>query len=62
MQAYNGLRDMIKGYAITIKGAMPYPATINSINALIDDYNTSINQLAALAVKAKVGNKPATDN
>jgi hypothetical protein len=62
MQAYNGLRDMIKGYATTTKGAMPYPATINSINALIDDYNTTINQRAALAAKAKVGDKPATDN
>ena len=62
MQAYNGLRDMINGYATTTKGAVPYPATINSIKALIDDYNTSINQLAALAVKAKTSNQSVAEN
>lgn len=62
MQAYYDLRDMINGYATTTKGAVPYPATINSINALIDDYNTTINQRAALAAKPKNGDKPATDN
>jgi hypothetical protein len=62
MQAYYYLRDMINGCAINTKGAMPYPATINSINALIDDYNTSINQLAALAVKAKTSNQSVAKN
>ncbi len=62
MQAYYDLRDMINGYATTTKGAVPYPATINSINALIDDYNTVINQRAALAAKARTGDKPVADN
>jgi hypothetical protein len=64
MQAYYDLRDMINGYATTTKGAVPYPATINSINALIDDYNTTINQRAALAAaaRAKESNSTPTDN
>jgi len=62
MQAYYDLRDMINGYATTTKGAVPYSATIDSINALVDDYNTTINQRAALAAKAKTGDQPATDN
>ena len=62
MQAYYDLRDMINGYATTTKGAVPYSATIDSINALVDDYNTTINQRAALAAKAKSGDQPATDN
>lgn len=55
MQAYYNLRDMLNGYAITTKGAVPYPATINSINALIEQYNTVINQRVALAAKSKTG-------
>lgn len=62
MQAYYDLRDMINGYATTTKGAVPYPATINSINALIDDYNTTINIRAALAAKARAADKTVTGN
>ncbi|CAF3810767.1 unnamed protein product [Rotaria sp. Silwood1] len=63
IQKYYELRDMIDSYNIITKGAAPYPSTINSINALIEQYNTVINnRIADAAKKAKGTNDGNTPN
>ena len=50
---YYALRDMLQAQALIDKGATPAFATcINQLNALIDQYNTLINNRAARAEKA----------
>ncbi len=50
---YYELRDMIAAQATVAKNAVPFPKTINEINALIDQYNLILTNRAADAAKAK---------
>jgi hypothetical protein len=44
---------MIVAQATVADNAVPYPKTINEINALIDQYNLKLTNRAADAAKAK---------
>lgn len=52
-QAYYKLRDMLVSYFTILGGPEPYLSVINSINALVDQYNLVITQREAPAAKAK---------
>jgi hypothetical protein len=52
-EVYYKLRDMIVAQATVADNAVPYPKTINQINALIDQYNLILTNRAADAAKAK---------
>jgi len=62
-EVYYKLRDMIVAQATVADNAVPYPKTINEINALIDQYNLILTNRAADAAKAKkVDDKPSDGN
>lgn len=51
-EVYYKLRDMIVAQATVADNAVPYPKTINEINALIDQYNLILTNRAADAARA----------
>jgi hypothetical protein len=52
-EVYYKLRDMIVAQATVADNAVPYPKTINEINALIDQYNLILTNRTSDAAKAK---------
>lgn len=57
-QAYYKLRDMLVSYYNITDGDALYTTTINSINALIDQYNLVITQREADALRARTNDTP----
>lgn len=61
-ELYYKLRDMIVAQGTVAEFAVPYPKTINELNALIDQYNVILANRDADAAKAKKNDTPADNN
>lgn len=61
-EKYNELKDMLEGQAIVNKTSPVYATTINSLNALIDQYNTTLTARAGRKGGDESNEAPPKDN